>query len=268
MWATLRWMWARARKGLKRIYSTSLKDAIDGLAPRKPASPVEPPTVEFLRSAEYTTLMGRHLPHPGIYDLYEAQNDTRNYRFRHREIQDRLGVFRWRGMQKHLATVLELVTAPGAVVVDFGGAAGPLGLGTTLVDQQQVDCLGRAVKYHSLDEIEGSIDVIFSSHTLEHIPELEAILASFTRHLSADGHLLLHLPSVTCERWRAGNHLHKVYNPHVWTFGIGPKPEGITCQNYLDVRDYLGSRFRVETLEYCGDDSIFVHARPARGASA
>ena len=72
--------------------------ARESVAPRR----FEPVTRAFLESAEYRRLMAEHLPRPGAYDRHEAQNETRNYRFRHAEASERLGVFRWRGIQEHL----------------------------------------------------------------------------------------------------------------------------------------------------------------------
>jgi SAM-dependent methyltransferase len=232
------------------------------------SKPQELPDEVFLRSAEYPRLMAKHLPYDRSHDLHEAQNETRNYRFRHKDQASRLGVFRWRGIEKHLSTILQLVASKGSTVVDFGGAGGPLGLGSILVDQLKRDRLGRPVPYHSLQEVPKPVDVVFSSHTLEHIPDLDSILAQFAQTLRRDGHLLLHLPAFSCERWRAGKHDHKKFNPHVWTFGIGPKPGNVECEAYLDIAERIRRWFDIEMVEYCGDDSIFLHGRPRRIESA
>ena len=60
-----------------------------------------PVSKDFLNSKEYQGHMARHLPYPGIYDLHEAQNETKNFLYRHHEVNHLLGVFRWRGIQKH-----------------------------------------------------------------------------------------------------------------------------------------------------------------------
>jgi SAM-dependent methyltransferase len=251
-------------KRAKRILQKALRVSLNAIGDRtkEPLAIVALPTQEFLRSTEYSQLMSRHLPYDGSYDLHEAQNETKNYLSRHRESAAKLGVFRWRGMQKHIETILKVVSVDGARVVDFGGAAGPMGMGSMLVDQQETDLLGRPVLFHSLADVPGTVDVIFSSHTLEHIPNLDDVLTKFAGILRPNGQLLLHLPSFSCERWRAGIHSHRTYNPHVWTFGLGSKPEGLECANYLDIAAHLKRWFLVEEADYCGDDSIFIRARP------
>jgi SAM-dependent methyltransferase len=205
--------------------------------------------------------MTRHLPFDGSHDLHEAQNETRNYRFRHHEVAQRLGVFRWRGIQKHLDTILPLLTTPGGKIIDFGGAGGPLGFGAEVVDKLEQDAWGREVRRHSLADVGDDVDVVFSSHALEHIAELDDILRSMQRCLRPGGQLILHVPSFQCERWRAGVHTNRRYSDHVWTFGIGREPRGIQCQNYVDIVQKTSELFEVGRAEYCGDDSIFILAR-------
>jgi SAM-dependent methyltransferase len=219
------------------------------------------PSEALLRSTEYAELMARHLPYDGSYDLHEAQNETKNFRFRHHACAERLGVFRWRGMQKHLDAVLELVTAPGMKVLDFGGAGGPLGFSSAIVDRLEWDAWGRPVPYSSLAAAGGNNDVIFSSHALEHIPELDEALSGIHGALRAGGQLLLHVPAFSCERWRAGVHASNRYNNHVWTFGLGPEPAGLALHSYVDLRPKVERLFALEHAEYCGDDSIFIRAQ-------
>jgi SAM-dependent methyltransferase len=257
---------ARAwKRGLQEASHASPRDIVGALrksfGPQRqptPAAAPTPPTQAFLRSSEYAELMSRHLPADGSYDLHEAQNETLNYRFRHHTVAHRLGVFRWRGMQKHLDTLLPLLTADGIRVVDFGGAGGPLGLGSEVVDRLSRDAWGRAVRHHSLAELGGTVDVVFSSHALEHIPELDDVLRSIQGCLKPGGQLVLHVPSFHCERWRAGVHSNARYNDHVWTFGIGPDPVGLACQSYIDIASKIAEFFSVHHADYCGDDSILV----------
>jgi CDP-glycerol glycerophosphotransferase (TagB/SpsB family) len=255
------------KRGLLRAYRTSARDMVSTLAKlvrRERATSAgaapSPPTEAFLRSREYAELMSRHLPVDGSHDLHEAQNETRNYRFRHHTVAHRLGVFRWRGIQKNIDALLPLLTAPGSKVVDFGGAGGPLGLGSDVVDRLSQDAWGRSVTYHSLSELGECVDVVFSSHALEHIPELDDVLRNMQRCLKPGGQLILHVPSFHCERWRAGVHSNARYNDHVWTFGLGQDPLGITCQNYVDIASKVGEFFSLRLAEYCGDDSILVLA--------
>jgi Methyltransferase domain len=256
------------RHVLRRAYGSSARDLVAALrtriARRKDAPSVGtpvPPSEAFLRSMEYTQLMSRHLPFDGSHDLHEAQNETQNYRFRHQAVARRLGVFRWRGIQKNLDRILPLLTAPAAKIIDFGGAGGPLGFDAEVVDRLPQDAWGRPVRHHSLADVGENVDVVFSSHALEHIAELDDILRSMHRCLRPGGHLILHVPSFQCERWRAGVHVNERYSDHVWTFGIGPEPHGLECKNYVDIAQKVRDSFEVRCAEYCGDDSIFILAR-------
>jgi SAM-dependent methyltransferase len=257
------------RQALRRAYRASARDVVSAararLARTTTASPsrsdATPPSEAFLRSSEYAELMSRDLPYDGSHDLHEAQNETRNYRFRHQTVAKRLGVFRWRGIQKHLDTILRLVTAPGSKVIDFGGAGGPLGFCAEVVDQLSVDAWGRAVPYSSLADVGDDVDVVFSSHALEHIPELDETLLAIQRCLKSGGDLVLHLPSFHCERWRAGVHTSRPFNDHVWTFGIDRDPVGVQCQSYVDIAAKVREQFDLRCAEYCGDDSILILAR-------
>jgi hypothetical protein len=218
-------------------------------------------TESFVRSPQYRELMSRHLPCDGSYDLHEAQNETRNYLARHHANRAQLGVFRWRGIEKHLDFILSKVGQPGAQVIDFGGAACPLGLGSKVVDHLERDANGQPVECHSLEEVSAPVDVIFTSHTLEHIEPLDDVLALIASKLKPGGYLLAHVPSYTCDRWLPGVHSNKAYHDHVWCFGLrsSQPPAGLT--GYTCIDDRIARHLTVEVAEFCGDDSIFVIAR-------
>lgn len=220
-----------------------------------------PVTEQFLRSVDYSELMSRHLPFGGVYDLHEAQNETASYRFRHGPMLGRLGIFRWRGIQRHLDMILGALSHCRQTVVDLGGAACPLGFGSEIVDLQTHDLWGKPVVYSSLDQVPDKIGMVFSSHTLEHVPDLEVILKNIRARLSPGGHLILHLPSFYCERWRAGIHRNDAHHDHVWTFGLDGTgvPQGLV--NYVAIDKLVGDFFHVQKREYCGDDSILVLAQ-------
>jgi hypothetical protein len=108
-------------RALQRAYRASPRDVVGALRKRvvrEHAAALtpepSPPTEAFLRSAEYSELISRHLPVDGSYDSHEAQNETQNYRFRHHTLANRLGVCRWRGMQKHLDTCCRCSPLPAA----------------------------------------------------------------------------------------------------------------------------------------------------------
>ncbi len=236
--------------------------ARESVAPRR----FEPVTRAFLLSAEYRRLMAEHLPQPGAYDRHEAQNETRSYRFRHAEASERLGVFRWRGIQEHLDEVLSLVDGEGALI-DFGGGACPVGFQTQVVDRLEQDGYERPVRFCDVEDVPGLLDGIFTSHTLEHVAELDSVLAAFARTLRPGGRLIAHLPAFSCVRWRAGEHAHALYHDHAWTFGLaGDEPEG-GLKHYCDIELMVSRHLIVERAEYCGDDSIFLSARRAESAA-
>ena len=216
---------------------------------------------EFLKSSEYDDLMSRHLPYDGSYDLHEAQNQTVNFRFRHFEARDQLGIFRWRGIQQNIDYLLNLVTDSDKLVLDFGGAGCPLGFDSKIVDRIKKDSWHRAVAYHSLSEIESEADVIFSSHCLEHVLAIENTMQEMVNQLKRNGRVILHLPAFSCERWRTGSHKDINYGDHIWTFGLaGTKvPKGL--KNYVCIDTLMGRFLSVEKAEYCGDDSIFLIGR-------
>lgn len=218
-------------------------------------------TEQFLRSDEYDRLMALHLPSDGTYDLHEAQNETRNFLSRHHTYRDRLGIFRWRGMQKHLELILEKVTQSGATVLDLGGAACPLGFGSKVVDHLASDAYGRPVDFHSLAEVVEPVDTIFTSHTLEHIEPLEAVIAEIFDTLKPAGYLLAHVPSYTCDRWWPGVHSHERYHDHVWCFGLRTDNPPAGVSKFAAIDEIIATHFKVDLAEYCGDDSIFVVAR-------
>ncbi len=223
---------------------------------RRKAPPV---TLEFLRSEEYRELMNRHVPYNGDHGLYEAETATKSFLFRAFAVDDRLRAFRWRGIQENLDLILDLIADPARLVVDLGGAASPFGLGSVVVDPLPYDLDNNTVPYRSLNELPSEAGVVISSHTLEHIPDLEEELERIRDALRPGGTFLAHLPSFSCVRWRAGTHSHAVFGDHVWTFGLSNTPnvpEGLV--NYVEIDQLLGRYFTVESAAYCGDDSIFV----------
>ncbi len=250
----------------RRLYYASLATIVKSLLSRRrrriaSAATPAPPQREFLESEEYEELMSRHLPFGAPFDPHEAQNDTLSYRFRHVGHHAlKLGVFRWRGMQRNKELILRLLKEPGANVVDFGGAAGPLGLGSVLVDLLPTDVYGNPVRYSSLAEVPGDVTAIFCSHTLEHVPDLDDVLTQMARRLRAGGYLLAHVPAFTCEAWRVGRHRNVLHQDHVWTFGLvdSPVPEGLVNYTCIDVA--VARHLNLVQSEYCGDDSIFVVA--------
>lgn len=224
-----------------------------------------PPTESFLMSGEYDKMMRMHLPFPGTYDLHEAQNKTQNFEYRHHSVNHKLCIFRWRGIQKHKERILKLATNKDYNAVDLGGAACPLGFNTIVVDHLPKDAFGRKVLYRDLDEVPGQIDFLFSSHTLEHIPELESVFQKISDKMQKEGICIFHVPSFYCERWRVGTHSNKAYHDHCWTFGLSDDSVPLNELNSFVAIDSLINKYLDVTLaEHCGDDSIYIEARPKK----
>ncbi len=248
----------------RRLYTLSpqkiadkVRSVIGGDRPNPTAQLV---TGEFLQSEEYQQMMAAHLPYDRSYDLHEAQNFTANFRYRHFDCRDRLGIFRWRGIERNLDFLLPILTDETKRIIDFGGAASSVGFHSIIVDQLPTDTFGNPVRFHSLKEVEGEVDVIFSSHTLEHIPDLDGILSDIASKLKTGGRLILHIPSFSCERWRPGIHTNVKYNDHVWAFGLEPDSPIPGLQGYCNIVTPVSKHLTVERAEYCGDDSIFLVA--------
>lgn len=174
--------------------------------------------------------------------LHDAEQRTESWQRRHSpEAIAQLGVWRWKGIQKHAARILDAIC--GKRVIDFGGADGPLGFGSIVVDSKS--------EAKTLDDIAGQVDVIFTSHTLEHVEDVEGFLTESFHKLLNGGVLIAHVPAWTCERWRADRYNNSAQpNGHKHTFDIPGLAERFSL-----------SGFDMELAEYCGDDSIIIFAR-------
>jgi hypothetical protein len=251
----------------RKLYYSSPNDLVELagkryrlLAKRRRKPP--PLTLEFFESGRYEELMSRHVPCDGNYGLHEAETATKSFLFRAFEVDDVLRAFCWRGVQENLDLILRRFDQASRPVIDLGGAASPFGLGSVVVDLLPYDVDGNPVPYRTLSELPSPVDVIVSSHTLEHIPDLEAELERIRDYLVSGGTLLAHIPAFTCVRWRAGTHSHASFGDHAWTFGLSNTanvPQGLV--NYVEIDRLLARHFELESAVYCGDDSIFVVCR-------
>jgi hypothetical protein len=180
--------------------------------------------------------------------LDDAELKTESWRLRHSpEAIRTLGVWRWKGMQRHMERILSLCV--GKRVIDFGGADGPLGLGSEVVDRQ--------AKRKSIAGV-GQVDVIFTSHTLEHLSDPKAWIIEACYRLVDNGYLIIHVPAWTCKRWRAGEYHNDRQTDHRQTF----------CLSVEDNRPYgtpidglMAKLFDIELAEHCGDNSLMVIGR-------
>lgn len=177
--------------------------------------------------------------------LDDAEMQTASWRLRHSpEARRTLGAWRWKGVRDNMDRILELCC--GRRVIDFGGHDAPLGIGSVIVDPQ--------AEFKTLDDVPLSCDVIFTSHTLEHCEDLEAILRAFHAKLVTGGHVIIHAPAWTCRRWRARHYGNPAQTPHLHTFCLSRDTVGAFTK--LDYE--VGRVFGVLTAEYCGDNSIFI----------
>jgi hypothetical protein len=182
--------------------------------------------------------------------LDDAELKTESWRLRHSpEAIRTLGVWRWKGMQRNMERILALCV--GKRVIDFGGADGPLGLGSIVVDSK--------AEHKSLDDVPGLVDVVFTSHTIEHLQDVAAWMATAATKLYPGGCLIAHVPAWTCKRWQAGEYHNDRQTDHQWTFALWYdwRPTIEIAINKL-IED---AGFEIELAEHCGDNSLMVIGR-------
>jgi SAM-dependent methyltransferase len=126
--------------------------------------------------------------------------------------------------------------APNGVLVDVGAGSGrfvraarELGRWTiiaTELAESSVDTLRREgfdARLGNLDEVgiaDASVDVVWASHVMEHLPDVEGFLASVRRVLKPGGHIAALVPSEESLRARLKLSSWHFVNPpgHVWAF--------------------------------------------------
>ena len=109
---------------------------------RQPRGTVNLPTPEFIRSEEYQKLMNLFVPFKCDPGRNEAVTYTRSYVHRHHTCFHRLGVWRWRGMQRKATQLLSLFEQADGRIIDLGGAGCPVGMEAVVVDRLSVDKAG------------------------------------------------------------------------------------------------------------------------------
>jgi hypothetical protein len=221
-------------------------------------------TAEFLQSSKYDRLFLRHVANAA--EFHEFQNDaeakTPNYNFRHGLIARGLGSWRWKGMYLHRHRLIPILMNHNLRGIDIGGAAGPVSMEATVVDFSERDVFGRRVQFQTLDQLDFSPDYIFSSHTLEHVKDVEQLLKQMRDASHKDSSIVLHLPAWTCTRWRAGEHTHRNYGNHLWTFYLTTQKPTMSLNNMIAVDELVSNHFRIDFAEHVGDDSILILAHP------
>lgn len=201
---------------------------------------------------------------------YDAEPRTANYTHRHNVIRKKLGTWRWKGVFQFKDILSPIIFSKDLRGIDFGGSQRPISYDVDIVDVENTDDLGRPVKYNSMDDLDFKPDFIFSSHTLEHLDDLDFYLKKFHEKLKPNGHFITLIPSYSCKRWHAntgnwmGNEatkgtpgalaaLHKhtfVLNKTNWEF------MGLNSPVEIDTK--LKEYFNLKIIEYTGDNSIFI----------
>ena len=217
--------------------------------------------IEFLSSDRYDQLMTRGNNHENFANFTnDAEERTANFIYRHMRCHKILGCWRWKALWQNKDILLPVLFDKGQVGIDFGGANGPVSLHSITVDFAPVDTFNRKVKYKHLTDVPQQVDYIFSSHTLEHIKDLDAIFSEMRNVLKKDGKLFFHVPAYSCVRWRSGLHTNKAFNDHAWTFHLEEDKMSSEIGNPLAFDSKVAEYFKIESAEYVGDNSIFVIA--------
>lgn len=214
----------------------------------------------FLKSDGYHELMTKHSGSNFISFKNDAETHSPNFMFRHMKFHKILGGWRWKVMWEKREMLLQTIFNSDLRGIDFGGANGPVSLHTEIVDFASHDSFNRPVKYNSFDALDFKADFVYSSHTLEHVPNLDEVLAEMKQHLKPKAKLFLHVPAYTCKRWRSGIHTNKKFNDHAWTFHLSsdvPKEELINPHAFDTT---VAKHYTILSAEYVGDNSIFVVA--------
>jgi predicted SAM-dependent methyltransferase len=214
----------------------------------------------FLESDGYHELMTKYSSSNFVSDKNDAEEHSKNFLFRHMKFHKILGGWRWKVMWEKREMLLATIYNKNLRGIDFGGANGPVSLHTDIVDFATTDSFKRVVKYNSFDSLDFKADFLYSSHTLEHVSNLDEVFAEMKMHLKPGAKLYLHVPAYTCHRWQSGVHTNKKFNDHAWTFHLSTDPieEEITNLHAFDTT--VAKHFKINSAEYVGDNSIFVIA--------
>ena len=186
---------------------------------------------EQLRSREYQEFMA------GDWD---ARHGTAQARARY-------GVWRWAGVHKTRDAILELLPVSRMYrVCDFGGALGPLGLGSRVGDTEGVDVWGRRVQYQRLEKMPKPLECFWSSHCIEHLNyrDFKVLFPLVHDMLRVGGHVILNVPSTR--------------GAHVW----GPDVRSAHHRIFSKKGDpnIVGRQVAIDThLEGCGFDIVHTY---------
>lgn len=177
---------------------------------------------------------------------------------RHNEdMQKKYGVWRWAGIFENRELILKEI-GENRIILDIGGALAPIGFGSFVIDTLPSTIQGEPVISGRVSDVENeNVDMIFSSHCLEHIKYIKETLHMWSEKLVSGGSLVLHVPSINGSRY-----WHPDVKPeHFWLFCLKDyAPRDI--KKIVPI-DYLLEQidFRIEVAKYVGDNSILVISR-------
>jgi SAM-dependent methyltransferase len=199
-----------------------------------------------------------------IDGLNSAELLTKNFNYRHFKKGAVLGAWRWMGVYEKRDLLQKYVFSSHLAGLDVGGARGPISLDVDICDRLEKDIFRRRVKYHDISEIpNGSLDYVWSSHTLEHIPKLEEFISRLRDILKDNGKLIILVPAYTCSRWRAGSHTYtdkQGDSSHLYTFCLTSDKNVEEAVGCCAIDEVVGRYFAVDETEMVGDNSIFLLA--------
>jgi SAM-dependent methyltransferase len=149
-----------------------------------------------------------------------------------------IGAWRWDGIYKHRKIIAKHVFDEKQVGVDFGGWHGPIGGYSKIIDFYAQNTMNM--------EKDDSLDYIFTSHTLEHIYNIEPLIRQMYKKLKKGGRIMVHQPRYTKEVWRA------YYAPdHVHTFMLAEDANSIWFREHYRVPEdapYEEDLVEIDTL--------------------
>ena len=220
-------------------------------------------TRAFILSNEYRKIINKYY-NPEIDGVDSAELLTKNFKYRHFKKNKVLGAWRWLGVYEKRNLLQKYVFSDSLTGLDVGGARGPISLRVDICDRLKKDIFNRLVKYDDISNVpDRSLDYIWSSHTLEHIPDLDGYIEQLSNKLKKEGKLMVLVPAYTCRRWRAGLHQYKDSegaSPHTQTFCLSAELNRTETAGCCAIDQLVGSYLTVEMAELVGDNSIFIYA--------
>ena len=215
----------------------------------------------FLASKEYDAMMTQDSRSSDFANYTnDAEERSPNFVYRHMRCHMILGCWRWKALWQKKDELLPVLFDENLKGIDFGGANGPVSLHSLTVDFAPKDTFNRSVKFKNLTDVPEPVDYIFSSHTLEHIPDLDSIFTQMKQVLKPGGKLFFHVPAWTCTRWRSGLHTNRAFNDHAHTFHMSTDTMADDIINPMAFDSKVAEHFSIKSAEYVGDNSIFVAA--------